>query len=95
MLPGHGRCISDFGGRVDEVLLHHDQRKLYIAANLRGREMNVLEQAMDLLAFLEAKPDLLNVFLAMREVIGHLVLLEEEGAVARGERDGVIYFRPA
>lgn len=93
--PGHGRCISDFRGRVEEILFHHEQRKRYIAANLRGREMNVLELALELLAFVEAEVDPTNVFLAIREIFGHLVLLEEEGRVERELRGDAFFYRVA
>jgi glyoxylase-like metal-dependent hydrolase (beta-lactamase superfamily II) len=93
VFPGHGRCISDYRGRVAEVLLHHDQRKRYVAANLRGREMSVLELALELLAFVEAEVDPTNVFLAIREIYGHLVLLEEEGQVAREQRGGAYLYQ--
>lgn len=92
-LPGHGRCISNFQGRLREILEHHEQRKRYIVANLRGREMNILELGLELLQFVEAEPSTTNIFLAMREILGHLVILEEEGRVKRNVRNSTYYYR--
>ncbi len=92
-LPGHGRCISNFRGRLGEVLEHHEQRKRYIVANLRGREMNVLELALDLIRFVEAEMNTTNIFLAIREILGHMVILEDEGKVFRETREGTFYYK--
>jgi glyoxylase-like metal-dependent hydrolase (beta-lactamase superfamily II) len=91
-LPGHGNCISDFAGRIDEMFIHHEQRKRYIVANLRGREMTVLELGLDLIHFVEAELNYINIFLAMREILGHLVILEEEDKVVREVREGTYYY---
>ena len=81
-LPGHGALILDFPGRVAVVLEHHRERMDYIAGVLRGRRMTVLELALDLLDFIGADRTPENIFLAMREVFGHLILLEREGRTA-------------
>ena len=90
--PGHGNCISDFRGRIAEMFVHHEQRKRYVVATLRGREMTVLELGLDLIEFVEADPSPTNVFLAMREILGHLVILEEESRVIRKVREGTFYY---
>lgn len=92
-LPGHGNCISDFRGRIADILIHHEQRKRYIVANLRGRQMTILEMGLDLIRFVEAEMSPTNIFLSMREVFGHLVILEEEGLVNREVREGTWFYR--
>jgi len=91
-LPGHGNCISDFRGRIRDILTHHEQRKRYIVANLRGREMTILEMGLDLIQFVQAEMSPSNIFLAMREVFGHLVILEEEEKVIREVREGTWFY---
>lgn len=91
-LPGHGNCISDFQGRIQDILIHHEQRKRYIVANLRGREMTILAMGLDLIQFVQADMSPSNIFLAMREVFGHLVILEEEEEVIREARGGTWYY---
>lgn len=90
--PGHGNCISNFTGRIDEIFVHHEQRKRYIVATLTGREMTILELGLDLIQFVEAKLDPTNIFLAMREILGHLVIMEEENKVVREVREGTYYY---
>ncbi|MDY6796555.1 MAG: MBL fold metallo-hydrolase [Actinomycetota bacterium] len=92
-LPGHGNCISNFRGRIEDIHIHHEQRKRYIVANLRGREMTILEMGLDLIRFVDAETSPTNIFLAMREILGHLVILEEEGLVVKQVRDGTNYYR--
>jgi glyoxylase-like metal-dependent hydrolase (beta-lactamase superfamily II) len=90
--PGHGNCISDFRGRIRDILTHHEQRQRYIVANLRGREMTILAMGLDLIQFVQADMSPSNIFLAMREVFGHLVLLEKDEKVIREVREGTWYY---
>jgi len=91
-LPGHGKCVEEPTKRIDEVLRHHDDRLEYIIETLGNSEMTVLELALELLRHIGASDDVENVFLAMREVFGHLVILEERGEVTDELRDGVSYY---
>ena len=91
-LPGHGRCVEDPIGRIDEVLRHHDDRLEYIVETLGNKELTVLELGLELLRFIGAEDDVESVFLAMREVFGHLVILEDRGEVTEEMRDGVSYY---
>jgi glyoxylase-like metal-dependent hydrolase (beta-lactamase superfamily II) len=91
-LPGHGNCIPNFHARIDEILSHHEQRKRYIVATLRGREMTILELGLDLIEFVAAEMHPTNIFLAMREILGHTVILEEENRVVRKVREGTYYY---
>ncbi len=87
-LPGHGDCIEDFSRRVEEVLAHHDERLRFIEGALGDGEKTVIELTFDMLADIEAENTVENIFLGMREVFGHLVILESErrvGSELRGE----------
>jgi glyoxylase-like metal-dependent hydrolase (beta-lactamase superfamily II) len=82
---GHLRPITDFPAyEVWSLGLHH-QRQQAILAAIRGGARTVHEIALAL--FPEVVPQ--GAFLALTEVFSHLDLLEEEGRVGSGSRDGV------
>lgn len=78
--PGHGQDVGNSHARIDEVLEHHRERLEFIRRRLEGQEATVLEMALQLLEFIGAEPNVENIFLAMREVFGHLVIMEERGS---------------
>lgn len=92
-LPGHGACVEEFTARVDEVLAHHDQRLLFLRGALGSGEMTVIQLTFELLNHLEAQANIENVFLGMREVFGHLVILESLGSVTLEMRGETAYYR--
>ncbi len=91
--PGHGEPITDLPGRIDEILIHHGERISHILELLKRGETTVLRLTIDFLACIEAEPSPINIFLGMREVYGHLVLLEDDGLAAREMREGTWYFK--
>jgi glyoxylase-like metal-dependent hydrolase (beta-lactamase superfamily II) len=92
-LPGHGDCIEDFRGRVDEVLAHHEERLRFLKGALGNEEKTVIQLTFDMLAQIEAEITVENIFLGMREVFGHLVILEEKGGIASEIRGETAYYR--
>ena len=92
-LPGHGACVEEFASRVEEVLSHHEQRLLFLLGALGGEEKTVIQLTFEMLEQIEAEPSVENIFLGMREVFGHLVILESRGAVARDMRGETAYYR--
>jgi glyoxylase-like metal-dependent hydrolase (beta-lactamase superfamily II) len=92
-LPGHGNLITDFEFRIDEVLLHHQERLEFLRDDIRDEEKTVLQLAIVLLTHIDMEMSGINVFLAMREVFGHLVILEQNGKVIMEMRDGTAYYR--
>ncbi|WP_265112100.1 MBL fold metallo-hydrolase [Halosolutus halophilus] len=88
---GHRGLVTDLPARIDEIVDHHQSRKRRIASIL---ETEGRATAYDLMN--ELFPDLpvTEVFPGMSEIIGHLDLLEDEGAVVRtGEETW--YYEPA
>ncbi|GAC1327962.1 MAG: MBL fold metallo-hydrolase [Candidatus Dormibacteria bacterium] len=75
VLPGHGFEVTDLRGRVEEILVHHDRRVARIEEILRERPRTIFEVCMLLWPKLRAQDS----HLAVREIIGHIVLLREEG----------------
>jgi glyoxylase-like metal-dependent hydrolase (beta-lactamase superfamily II) len=91
-LPGHGKTIAGFETRIDEVLLHHEERLEFLRGEVRDEERTVLQLALVLLAHIEAELTGVNVFLAMREVLGHLVILEQSCKVRMELREGTAWY---
>ena len=89
VLPGHGVEMTDLGGRIDQILVHHDQRSLKVLAALRAGHDTVFDLVGQIWNGL--RPG--DVHLAVREIIGHLVLLETEGRATHGTADGVLRYR--
>ncbi|MBU1669621.1 MAG: MBL fold metallo-hydrolase [Actinobacteria bacterium] len=92
-LPGHGASIPDFEARIDDVLLHHEERLRFLRDDIVEEEKTVLQLAVVLLTHINMEMSPINVFLAMREVFGHLVILERTGEVTMELRDGTAYYR--
>ncbi|MDQ6748642.1 MAG: hypothetical protein M3010_11140, partial [Candidatus Dormibacteraeota bacterium] len=74
VLPGHGYEMTDLRGRVDEVLEHHARRVEKIEAILR-EPRTIYEVCQQVWPRLRAQDS----HLAVREIIGHVALLKEEG----------------
>jgi glyoxylase-like metal-dependent hydrolase (beta-lactamase superfamily II) len=91
-MPGHGKSITDFESRIDEVLLHHEERLQFLRDDIRDEEKTVLQLAIVLLTHIKADMSGVSIFLAMREVFGHLVILEQGGKVKMEVRNGTAYY---
>jgi glyoxylase-like metal-dependent hydrolase (beta-lactamase superfamily II) len=87
-LTGHGDIIHDVKGVIDSIIMHHEVRKQKVLRFLDGSP----KSAFDVCAHLFPEIDQIQIFLGMSEAVGHLDLLETEGAVRRQEIDGKIYF---
>jgi len=88
VLPGHGHEMTDLPGRVDEILRHHEERAARVQGWVTGTERTIYQVVM------EEWPGLppTSVHLAVREIIGHLVLLEEAGAVRHRWQEGALLY---
>jgi glyoxylase-like metal-dependent hydrolase (beta-lactamase superfamily II) len=91
VLPGHGFEMTDLAGRVDEVLLHHQQRADKIAAIVAEKPRTIFEVVGSVWPTLRPR----DAHLAVREIIGHMILLEGEGRVAREWDGDVLVYRAA
>lgn len=78
VLPSHGPLFGDLGGRIDEILAHHEARNRAILA-LLGESRTAYEVATGI--FRALPPD--NFVHALREVRAHLVHLASEGRAER------------
>lgn len=91
-LPGHGTTITDFESRIDEVLLHHEERLEFLREDVVDEEKTIFQLALVLLTSIDAEKTGVNVFLAMREVFGHLVILEQSGRMRMELREGTAWY---
>jgi len=90
VLPGHGAPFADAAGRVEEVLIHHRER-LEVVRAAAGDGQTVFEIATRLFPGVEPG----HVFLAGREVYGHLQILEQDGRVSSSVVAGLDVFETA
>ncbi len=88
VLTGHGEIIDNLGEVIENVTLHHEVRKKKALKFLRKTPGT----AYDVCNHLFPKLDPLHTFLAMSEAIGHIDILEEEGAVELEVKDGLNFF---
>ncbi len=88
-LPGHGDPIWDVRALVAERLAFHARRAGQVLGALDGGERTLFELAQ----ILFPKMDIVNAFLALSEVLGHLDILEMEGRARQVRRDGLVYWR--
>ena len=88
VLPGHGYEMTDLKGRVDEILLHHQRRVAKIESILRAQPRTIFELCGMIWPSLRPQDS----HLAVREIIGHIALLKEEGSpIERSHRaDGAL-----
>jgi glyoxylase-like metal-dependent hydrolase (beta-lactamase superfamily II) len=90
-LPGHGYEITDLGERVDQILRHHDERSAKVLQLVGTAPSTIFSLVGEV--WPELKPQAAH--LAVREIIGHLVLLEHAGKVRHEVDDGVLIYRAA
>lgn len=93
--PGHGHPIGKVRRRIDFNLLHHRRRLESTEEAVRKGERTVWEVALRLFPQVRDKAPDVDHFLALKEALGHLLILEERGSVRRRVEDGVWKFLPA
>lgn len=81
--PGHGRFIEDVRGRVDMNIFHHLRRLEKTKEAVRNGCRTVWEVSQYLFPQIKGAPPGVDHFLAMKEALGHLVMLEERGELER------------
>lgn len=92
--PGHGKPIGQVRRRIEFNLLHHRRRLEKTEVAVKAGCRTVWEVALQLFPQVRNKPPDVNHFLALKETLGHLLILEEEGRVRRSEEDGVWRYVP-
>ena len=88
VFPGHGPLFHDLDGRIDELILHHDERLDVILATFGGEPATPFEIARRV--FAEELTDHQLRF-ALAETLAHLEHLEGDGRVERLDGNVVNY----
>jgi glyoxylase-like metal-dependent hydrolase (beta-lactamase superfamily II) len=91
VLPGHGEVIEDHRALIDERLAGHERRVTKIAGIIAGEPKSAFEIAQQMWGNVAVT----QAFLTLSEVLGHVDLLLERGAVNEIEEDGVVRFAAA
>lgn len=93
--PGHGRPVRKVHKRVEMNLIHHRRRleKTEEAVNKGCR--TVWEVALRLFPQVKDEPPQIDHFLALKEALGHLLILEDQGAVRRSDEGDLWIYVPA
>jgi len=88
--PGHGKSIGKAARRIELNILHHRRRlEKTLEAVDRGC-ITVWDTALYLFPQMKGKRPQVDHFLAMKEALGHLLILEREGRV-RCDREGEVW----
>jgi glyoxylase-like metal-dependent hydrolase (beta-lactamase superfamily II) len=88
VLPGHGPLFHDLDGRIDELVLHHEERLSVMHGAFAGEPATAFEIARRVF------PDELSdhqLRFALAETIAHLEHLADEACVERLDGDVVLY----
>jgi glyoxylase-like metal-dependent hydrolase (beta-lactamase superfamily II) len=88
VLPGHGEPILNHASLIDERLRLHRRRAAKIARLLEGGPMTAYEIALAMWGNVA----LTQAYLTLSEVLGHLDLIVQEGAVREQEQAGTARF---
>ncbi|MBD2870497.1 MBL fold metallo-hydrolase [Paenibacillus sp. IB182493] len=86
--PGHRDPFADFGGRIDELVQHHERRLDRMVELLSEQTLTAFELCETLFGSrLRENPH--NLRFAMSETLAHLVYLERRGRIVPAWADGV------
>ncbi|HHY56732.1 MAG TPA: MBL fold metallo-hydrolase [Chloroflexi bacterium] len=91
-LPGHHGAITDWQGRLHELLAHHDAR-LEVAFTAAAAGATALEASYHIFNFDRFSPH--EVRFAVAEALAHLEYLAAAGRLIRYEKDGFAAYRAA
>jgi glyoxylase-like metal-dependent hydrolase (beta-lactamase superfamily II) len=91
VLAGHGEVIEDHRTLIDERLAGHERRVTKIAGIIAGEPKSAFEIAQQMWGNVAVT----QAYLTLSEVLGHVELLLERGAVTEVEDDGVVRFTAA
>jgi glyoxylase-like metal-dependent hydrolase (beta-lactamase superfamily II) len=91
LLPGHGDAFGDHVQLIDERFAGHERRAAKIAALIAARPRSAYEIAQEMWGNVAVT----QAYLTLSEVLGHVDMLAERGAIAERELGGVVRFEPA
>ncbi len=89
ILPAHQDIIYNPQERIQEIKAHHEKRLQDILSLIENKPMTPFE--ISKIHFGNDLDDI-NSFLALSEVLGHLIYLENQEIIKRIEKDEKYYF---
>jgi glyoxylase-like metal-dependent hydrolase (beta-lactamase superfamily II) len=91
VLPGHGEPVTEHAKLIDERFALHERRAAKIAGLVAERPLSAYEIAQSLWGNVAVT----QAYLTLSEVLGHVDLLLDRGAIREGEVGGVIRYESA
>jgi glyoxylase-like metal-dependent hydrolase (beta-lactamase superfamily II) len=92
VFPGHGTTFEDHRALIDDRLAGHERRVGKIGAIIAGGEPKT---AFQIAQEMWGNVAVTQAYLTLSEVLGHVDLLLERGAIVEVEEDGVVRFAAA
>lgn len=92
--PGHGKPIRSVRKRVEVNILHHDRRLEKTEEAVQSGCRTVWDVSLRLFPQIKGTPPDVDHFLALKEALGHLAILEEVGRVTRLIEGGRWHYLP-
>ena len=91
-LPGHRQFITDWQGRIEELLEHHDHRLQKVAEAVEKGISTVYELAQDIFDY-ASHFSMHEWRFATAEILAHLEVLRFDGQVVCTEENGIWHYR--
>lgn len=89
VIPGHGEIITNHRALISARLEMHEQRKSQLVAFIKDRPLTAYEICNLMFPGVENE----HIYLGVSEVIGHLQLLEDDGAIEMSHKSGVDWYQ--
>jgi glyoxylase-like metal-dependent hydrolase (beta-lactamase superfamily II) len=93
--PGHGKPIKQVRKRIEFNILHHQKRLEKTEEAVKEGCRTVWEVALRLFPQVHGISPDIDHFLALKEALGHLVILEDKGVVKRVDKGDLWRYAPA
>lgn len=102
VLPGHENPFTGLQQRIEELILHHEQRNAEILENIKTKPKTAYQIATEITWMSDASAngigwESLTPFdkrLAITETLAHLELMRFSGKVDKFSRESIIYYKP-
>jgi hypothetical protein len=91
VLPGHGEPVTEHAKLIDERFALHERRAAKIGGLIADRPLTAYEIAQSLWGNVAVT----QAYLTLSEVLGHVDLLLDRGAIKESEVGGVIRYEAA
>jgi len=89
IFPAHQEIIYNAHQRIQEIKAHHENRLTEILAILQDKYLTPFKISQ---IHFGTELDEINSFMALSEVLGHLIYLEYQGRVEKTKRNGKYYY---